>query len=116
MAKTQPVDWKKVGHYAFIAGILVAAILAFIDVPEKGAIGILIVLGLIVGLLNITVKETLEFLVAALVLLVSASVTALSLGIIHTRLTAIWGNVITFIAFAAIIVAIKTVYVLAEKK
>ena len=40
--------------------------------------------------------------------------TALTLTTLHTTFGVMWGNVITFIAPAAIIVSIKAIYVLAE--
>ena len=74
----------------------------------------LVILGIIVGLLNITAKETTEFLVASLVLLVSLGMTALTLASIHITLGTIWNNAITFIAPAAIIVALKAVFSVAN--
>jgi hypothetical protein len=116
-APTQNV--KKVGHYAFIAGIIVAAIVALIpQIRGTPATWTLVILGVIVGLINVRAAEVTEFLVAALVLLVSFGMTALTLSalpIIGTYLGVTWGNVITFIAPAAIIVAIKAIYVLAEE-
>ncbi len=110
---------KKVGHYAFIAGIVVAAIVAMIpQIRGTPATWTLVILGVVVGLLNVRAAEVTEFLVAALVLLVSFGMTALTLSalpVIGTYLGVTWGNVITFIAPAAIIVAIKAIYVLAEE-
>lgn len=118
MAKksTSDFDLKRFGHYAFIVGIIFAVVIALFDMPENVAISVLVILGLIVGLLNITARETMEFLIAALVLMVTASTTALILGSISTALIAMWRNVMTFIGPAAIVVAIKTILVLAEKR
>ena len=64
-------DVKKVGHYAFIAGIIVAAIVALIpQLRGNPATWALVILGVVVGLLNVRATEVTEFLVAALVLLV----------------------------------------------
>ena len=115
MAKKK-ADMKKIGHYSFIAGIIVAVLVALI--PQfRGDVSTytLVILGIIVGLLNITAKEVTEFLVASLVLLVSLGMTALTLASIHITLGTIWNNAITFIAPAAIIVALKAIYILAEK-
>ena len=110
-------NFKKVGHYAFIAGIIVAAIVALIpQLRGNPATWTLVILGAVVGLINIRAAEVTEFLVAALVLLVSFGMTALTLSTIHTTLGVMWGNAITFIAPAAIIVAIKAIYVLAEEE
>ncbi len=116
MAKAIKADRQKIGHYAFIAGIVVAIIVALIpQLRGDPTTWVLVVLGVVVGLLNIQAKEMTEFLVAALVLLVSFGMTALTLAALHTTLGIMWGNVITFVAPAAIIVAIKAIYVLAEK-
>lgn len=116
MAKAIKADRKKVGHYAFIAGIIVAIIVAMIpQLRGDPATWVLVILGVIVGLLNVTAEEVTEFLVAALVLLVSFGLTSLTLASLHTTLGVMWGNAITFIAPASIIVAIKAIYVLAEK-
>ena len=114
---TPKASIKKVGHYAFIAGMIVAAIVALIpQLRGTPATWTLVILGVVVGLLNIRAAEVTEFLVAALVLLVSFGMTALTLTTLHTTLGVMWGNVITFIAPAAIIVAIKAIYVLAEEE
>ncbi len=113
----QPFNWKRFGHYAFIVGMILAVALALIpEMPDQPTAVILVVLGLIVGLLNITHRETQEFLVSALVLMVFASVTALTLGRIDTRLITMWSNVLLFVAFAAVVVALKTIIVLAEER
>ncbi len=111
------VDRLKVGHYSFIAGLIIAVLVALI--PQlKGdiAIWIMVVLGVIVGLLNITAKEVSGFLIAAMALIIASSVSALSLATIWIGLTVILGNVIVFVAPAAIVVSIKAVYALAQAK
>ncbi|MBW2981804.1 hypothetical protein KY343_02885 [Candidatus Woesearchaeota archaeon] len=114
--KALAADRQKIGHYAFIAGIVVAIIVALIpQIRGDPSTWVLVILGVIVGWVNIKAKEITEFLVAALVLLISFGMTALTLASLHTTLGVMWGNVITFVAPAAIIVAIKAVYVLAEK-
>ncbi len=116
MAKAKGIERQKLGHYAFIAGIIVAGLVALVpQIRGDPATWVLVILGVVVGLLNIQAKEITEFLVAALVLLVSFGMTALTLASLHITLGIIWGNVITFVAPAAIVVAIKAVYVLAEK-
>ena len=115
MAKKAELDLKKIGHYAFLAGIILAVLIAVIpQFKQDIAIWVLVILGVIVGLLNVTVKETTKFLVATLALMIASSVSALTLAAIWQPLTSILGNVIVFISPAAIVVALKTVYALAE--
>jgi hypothetical protein len=68
-----------IGKYAFLSGVVLAVIMAFVSIPS-GAL-ILAVLGLVVGLLNITSSESQGFLVAAMALMLTAT----SAGIIPER-------------------------------
>lgn len=121
MANKSKYNLEKIGHYAFIIGIIAAILVgAFLkDISYETVIIIFGVFGIIVGLLNITAKETKEFLISSLVILVAGSVTELSLSNVPKigfHLSRIWHAIIIFTAFAATIVAIKTIYALAEKK
>ena len=130
MAKKKLIKWEAtLGHYAFIAGLFLALIAPlvteFIENIETRIVATTVItvtfaaLGIIVGILNITAKEVTEFLVAVLVLLISFATTERVLRIIPTIgnwLATVWGYAIVFSAFAAIIVAIKAVYALAQKK
>ncbi|MBS3176366.1 hypothetical protein J4457_03955 [Candidatus Woesearchaeota archaeon] len=108
---------KKIGHYSFIVGVIIAIVAGLF--PE--AIGqtalLLLVLGLIVGFLNVTTKETTSFLIAAIALLVSGA--ASNFGVIAwigmgTIVDAILINITNFVAPAAVVVALKAVFSLAE--
>lgn len=115
--KKESADLVRIGHYSFIAGIIIAVIVGLI--PQfRGdiAIWIMVVLGIIVGLLNISAKEINSFLIAAVALIIASSASALSLAVIWVGLTSILGNIIIFIAPAAIIVSIKAVVKLAEAR
>ncbi|MBS3112625.1 hypothetical protein J4418_00880 [Candidatus Woesearchaeota archaeon] len=109
----------KPGRYSFLAGILIAVIAGlFSDIIRvETATFILAVLGLVVGFLNVTAKEVTEFLVAAIALLLAgvANVTVSLIPVIGSYLQAILVNITTFSAFAALIVAIKSVVMLAEE-
>lgn len=117
MAKKSPSGVEKLGHYAFFAGIILA-ILASLVPQLRGDISvwILVILGVVVGLLNVTAKEVGVFLIATMALIMASAASALSLAVIWSGLTSILGNIIIFVAPAAIIVALKAVYVLAEER
>ena len=116
MAK-QTTDYKKMGHYAFILGIILAIVSAFVpQLRGELSIWLMVGLGIIVGLLNITAKEVSVFLIATMALIMASSASALSLAVIWTGLTVILGNIIVFVAPAAIIVALKAIYALAEER
>lgn len=114
---------KRLGHYSFIAGLIVAVLLGLFasiipDLTQLVVIISLLILGVIVGLLNIKTEETIGFLVASLVLLFSFASTYYyfkTIPQIGAVLGAIWDNLIFFIGVSAIIVALKTVYALAEE-
>ena len=104
----------KIGHWAFIIGILLAVIAGLVPAWQTPTITwILVVIGLIVGLLNIQAKETTEFLVAAITLLIVGSAGAIpALGVIVLSILA---NIVAIVAPAALIVALKAVYALANR-
>lgn len=104
-----------IGFWAFIAG-LVIAIVAGIVAPKNDPIIItLIVLGLIIGFLNITAKETMLFLLAVIALVavgnVFAPLTAANIGM---YLGNILGYIATLMAPAAIVVAVKTLWAVGQ--
>lgn len=119
------MDMQKMGAYAFLVGVLISIVAGLIPSMVAGYAGpigwLLLVLGLIVGLLNVTDKETVPFLVAAIALLATGNVTAWSnldvAGIaIGTWIWNILGYVGVFVAPAAVVVALKAVYNLAAAK
>lgn len=115
--KNKGPDIRQIGHVAFIVGIVVAILAAFINALRGDvSVWIMVILGVVVGLLNITAKEVGVFLIATVALIVAASASALSLAVIWPTLTTILGNVIIFVAPAAIIVSLKAIYALAEAK
>lgn len=107
----------KLGHYAFLIGIILAIIGGlFQDVIEPNLlISLLVVLGFVVGLLNITTKETSNFLIATIALMIAggANFDILTYGI-GPIIVAILEKVVIFVAPAAIIVALKQIYMLAQ--
>ena len=107
----------KLGEWAFIAGVIIAVVAAFVGIPMVTAA--LVVLGLLVGFLNVTEKETTSFLVAAIALIAAGTVAFGGLDSvipgIGTLLNNIVGNIAVFVAPAAILVALKAVWAMAKK-
>src|SRR4030042_2897661 len=107
MSKVAPM----IGFWAFIVGLVIAVIGGIIMPANSVIIIILIILGLIIGFLNITSTETILFLLAIIALVavgnVFAPLTALGIGKI---LGAILGYVATLMAPAAIMAAIKALW------
>jgi hypothetical protein len=97
-----------IGKWAFIAG-LVVAVLAGLFFQPGWAIWVLAILGVIVGLLNVTAEETRGFLLASIALTLSA--TALNtLPVVGTVLSYILPFVVAFVAGATIVVALKELF------
>ena len=99
------MEMEKIGRLAFYIGIVVSILLGWMDMAN--ATTILVILGIVVGLLNVTTKEAHDFLLAALVL-ISAGV-ALSTGF-GEPIQSILQAFIAFTAAAAVVVALKEVY------
>jgi hypothetical protein len=100
-----------IGFGAFIVGLILAVIAGLLWPSNSTIIVVLIILGIIIGLLNITAKEFMLFLIAVIALVVVGNVfthlTILSLGVML-------GNILSYIAIlvspAAIIAAIKALW------
>ncbi len=122
-------NMKHYGEYAFLAGVVLALLLGILSstMPAGSApvvIMVLAVLGIIVGLVNITAKETHTFLVATIALLLAATawtplITVLAIFGDMGTTVALWiggfvTHLVAFISPAAFIVALKTIYLLAK--
>ena len=111
----------KMGEWAFLIGVLIAIIAALFSLDERMAGWVtllLVVLGLIVGFLNVTEKETTPFLVAAAALLLTGT-TGESLSVIPPEalgsfLQRAVMQIAVFVTPAAIIVALKAIKALAK--
>ncbi len=97
------------GHWAFIVGVVLAVLAAFVSIPS--ALTILFVLGLIVGFLNVTEEESTSFLVAVTALLVMgiglSQLGNLGIGTVAGEVEEILGNFLSFASAAALVVALK---------
>ena len=103
------------GKWAFIIGLVIAVIAAFIgtSISASTIALILFILGLIVGFLNIAEKQLTKFLIATIVLLLLGigSISALSIiGTVSGYLNLILANIIAFVSAAALVVALKSIY------
>ena len=107
------------GEWSFMLGVLLAVItglgVASTLIPEGYVALLLVVLGLIVGFLNISEKETSVFLVSTIALIVASSAELQLIPWFGDYLDAIVGNMVFFVSPAAIVVALKGVWELAKK-
>ena len=112
-------DWKQqIGPWSFVAGLILALIFAFVQAQAWVAV-VLGIIGLAVGLLNITDKEIQGFLLAAVAFVVSASslvevVNGVSTGTLAGYVSQFLTNVATLMSPAAAVVAIIALYKMAK--
>ena len=107
MAKKKGTE--QITLWLFIIGLIIAIVAPFLIGLDL--VWLLVLIGVIVGLLNITAKEVNSFLIATVALVIASN----SLQV-WSLLTSILDNVVILVAPAAIIVAVKAVYALASKK
>ena len=99
-----------VGKWAFLAGILLAVLAGFFTIPY--VLTILAVLGLVVGFLDITSRESHKYLMSVVALLVigTASISTFSaLGNFYGLTESIITNTIAFVGASGLVVAIKEI-------
>jgi lysylphosphatidylglycerol synthetase-like protein (DUF2156 family) len=133
---TEKLRLEKLAEYAFLGFVVISIIaglaVGYMALPESGVASgdvantvayvtlIMVILGIIVGFVSISEKETGTFLIAAIALAVIRGEIFRALDKIHVLL-ANWAIyivnfMVAFVAPAAVIIAIKQVYVLARKK
>lgn len=110
------VELHKLAHYTFFAGIIIAVLASFFRnaVSPQVLITTLVLLGFVVGLFNLTAKETVPFLIAALALMLAGIVNLSLIPYIGTWISSVLSNIVVFVVPGAIIVALKTVWKLAS--
>jgi len=102
----------RIGAYAVIAGAILCVVGAFATLPPWFTV-LLLALGLVAGFFNISDAESRRFLLAAIALVVSADALMgfdfAGLGI-GPKITAIMGNLVTFLSPAVLLVALKSLF------
>ena len=108
----------KIGHFAFVGGVLLAIIAGLLQTTSVFFYLGLVVLGVIIGFLNINAKETTPFLVAAIALLMAGTADFQQLDRLFAPLGTVLNSLMEFIrifvAPAAIVVGIKSIIELAR--
>ncbi|MFH0869218.1 MAG: hypothetical protein V1839_03250 [archaeon] len=111
-------DWAiggKIGHWLFLAGIAVSVVLG-IFLPENLRVAsILVLLGILVGFLNITSDEVNSFLLAAVALIISAQFMQ-AVPLAGTTIINMLKYIVYFVEPAALIVSLIAVWKLASKR
>jgi hypothetical protein len=103
----------KYGSWAFVIGLVISVIAGIFFQPDW-AIWVLAILGVIVGLLNVTAKDTRGFLLAAIAFTLSA--TALdTIPVIGKAFELILPFVVAFVSGTMIVVALKEIFQTARR-
>ncbi|MBI2145700.1 hypothetical protein HYU18_05285 [Candidatus Woesearchaeota archaeon] len=122
MSKSTDSSLQSIGSWAFLLGVVVA-IIAGALLPDKSTTptvtSFLVLLGTVVGLLNVTTKETNSFLLASVSLvLVTALGGSVVSGVVSVGqyLGSMLDSILVFVVPATIVVALKSIFSLAERK
>ena len=117
---------EKIGHYSFIGGVVIAVVLGLVPASTLGTAtgwlaSLLVVLGLLVGFLNVTGKETKEFMMVATVLIIAAfagnaSSTLGGVQFIGQYLQGIFTSVLAFVVPATVVVGLKDIWSLGQNQ
>lgn len=113
-----------IGAWAFLIGVVLVLIIELIRLfgimtlpMQNAAVALLVIAGILVGLLNVTGKETYNFLLASLALvLVSFTGSSMlsSLGTLGGILSNMLASLLVLFVPTTIVVALKSVFVIAK--
>jgi len=102
------------GRILFLIGVVICVLAAFVNLPPMVS-AVLVILGLIVGIMNVSAAETRTFLISAIALMMSAGALSglgnglgESMAAVAGILTRIGYNLSAFIGPAALIVALRS--------
>ncbi len=110
MAKSNNV----LGSWAFLIGLVLAVLVGlFSDLSTQSTLYTLVILGLIVGLLNVADEETEPFLLSGTVLIIASSLGSGILGVVPV-LKNVLGALLALFVPATIIVAVRNVFSIAK--
>ena len=98
----------QLGKWAFIVGMIVAVV-GGLGFSEAWFVWLLALLGIVVGFLNVTDRESSKFLLAAVGLIVAAAAWS-SLPYVGGYFSAILNNIVAFIGAALLVVALKVLF------
>jgi len=119
MKNPMKADSKDLGRWCFVVGLVLAILAGFIQATWLPIV--LFILGLIVGFLNVSEKKSTEFLVATIALLL-IGMSGMQISLLNQQVSAtvylmlnnlMLNNFISFVAAAGLVVAIKSILVVA---
>lgn len=107
---------KGLGGIAFLIGLLFCILLAIIPTYATWITITLLLLGLVVGFLNIKDKDTNQFLLASIVLIATSATPVGDLPAIGAFLQRVVVNFVSFVGPAALVVSIFVIIKIARSK
>ncbi len=102
-----------IGGWAFLIGVVLAVVLGFLGKINSTMAIILVVIGIVIGLLNIADKESAPFLMSGAVLVIVSAFGQDALGIVEKVSDIVDALLILFVP-ATIVVAVRHVLTLAR--
>ena len=110
--KKEKLELHRVAHYSFFVGLLIAIVAGlFRDlVGPEILVTALVILGTLVGLFNLTAKETVPFLIACIALMLAGIVNLGLIPGVGLYLRSILSNIVVFVVPGAIIVGLKAIW------
>ena len=106
-----------VGKWSFIAGVVLAVLTGFLAIPNLAIV--MLILGLVVGFLNISKEEVQHYLIAVIAMLVIGVSSLQALNVLGVGLAGwtetILANFITFVAASGIVVSVKAILQLGKE-
>ena len=103
-----------IGSWAFLIGLVIAIIIALLGTPSQGLLITLVVLGLVIGLLNIAENEATPFLLSGVSLVIVSSMGGSVLDAVPYVGDMLSALLVLFVP-ATIVVAIRNVFTLARR-
>ena len=115
----EKMELHKIAHYCFFIGLIIA-ILAGLPwfsktIDSRALMTTLVFLGFIVGLFNLTAKDTQPFLLASVALMLAGIVNLSLIPLIGETLRSMLSNIVVFVVPGAIVVAMKSIYSMAAE-
>lgn len=102
-----------VGSWAFLVGVLLAVVLGLIGNFSQTWMIVLVVIGLLVGLLNVVGDETTPFMMSGVVLIIASAFGGAVLSNVPL-VSSVLNSLLVIFVPATVIVAIKNVFNLAK--
>ncbi len=115
----EKMELHKIAHYCFFIGLIIAVLAGLPwfsnTIDSRALMTTLVFLGFIVGLFNLTAKDTQPFLLASVALMLAGIVNLSLIPLIGETLRSMLSNIVVFVVPGAIVVAMKSIYTMASE-